>query len=45
MPPFATMLNDEEVAALASTIRSNWGNHGREVSTFEVQRYRGGLRE
>ena len=45
MPPFASMLNDDEVAAVASTIRSSWGNHADPVSTFEVQRYRGGLRE
>jgi mono/diheme cytochrome c family protein len=45
MPPFASLLNDDEVAAVASTIRGSWGNHADPVSTFDVQRYRVGLRE
>jgi mono/diheme cytochrome c family protein len=45
MPPFATVFNDDEAAAVTSYIRVNWGNHAEPVSTFEVQRYRGGLRE
>ncbi|MES2537571.1 MAG: cytochrome c [Pseudomonadota bacterium] len=40
MPPFATELNDEEVAAVVSYIRSSWGNQGALVSAVEVGRSR-----
>jgi len=45
MPPFASVLTDAEVAAVASYVRLSWGNRGLPISTFEVARYRVGLRE
>lgn len=41
MPPFATVLGDEDVAAVISHIRGAWGNRGGAVSEFEVARQRG----
>jgi mono/diheme cytochrome c family protein len=41
MPPFATVLSDDDVAALLSHLRSSWGHHAPPVSTLEVSRYRG----
>ena len=41
MPPFGSTLNDDEVAAVVSYIRSSWGNSGRAVSPIEVSRLRG----
>lgn len=41
MPPFGSSLNDEEVAALVSYIRTSWGNQGSVVSPIEVARFRG----
>ncbi len=43
MPPFATELNDEEVAAVLSHLRSAWGRQAGAVSALEVSRQRGGL--
>lgn len=40
MPAFAPLLNDEEVAAVATYIRSAWGNRGSLISPAEVGRYR-----
>ncbi|WP_019140955.1 c-type cytochrome [Noviherbaspirillum massiliense] len=40
MPPFSQALNDAEVAAVVSYIRSAWGNRADPVTTFEVTRYR-----
>lgn len=40
MPPFRTLLSDEEVAAVASFIRQSWGNRASAVSALEVQRVR-----
>ena len=40
MPPFATVLSNDEVAQLLTHIRSNWGNQGAPVSTLDVTRYR-----
>jgi mono/diheme cytochrome c family protein len=40
MPPFGALLNDEEVAALVSFIRNEWGNQGSMVSAEQVNRYR-----
>jgi mono/diheme cytochrome c family protein len=37
MPPFGDRFSDEEVAAVASFIRSSWGNNFGEVSTEEVK--------
>jgi mono/diheme cytochrome c family protein len=36
MPPFGPALNDEEIATLASYVRSAWGNAAPAVSTLEV---------
>ena len=41
MPPFSMALDDEEVAAVVSYIRSSWGNDGGLVSPVEVGRLRG----
>jgi mono/diheme cytochrome c family protein len=38
MPPYRTILNSEEVAAVASFIRQSWGNLGGAVSVLDVQR-------
>jgi mono/diheme cytochrome c family protein len=40
MPPFATVLSDDEVADLLSYIRGAWGNHAPAVSALEITRYR-----
>lgn len=40
MPPFGPTLDDADVAALLSYIRSAWGNQGGAVSPFDVARYR-----
>lgn len=42
MPPFMQVLNDAEIAALASYIRSAWGNQAPAVATIEVFRARQG---
>ena len=41
MPPFATLLNNDDTAALLSFVRAAWGNQGSPVSVLEVDRYRG----
>ena len=41
MPPFATVLSDEEVGQLLSYLRASWGHRAAAVSTLEVSRYRG----
>jgi mono/diheme cytochrome c family protein len=41
MPPFGPALNDDEVAAVVSYIRTSWGNKGTLVSPVEVARFRG----
>ncbi|MBL0726331.1 cytochrome c [Piscinibacter sp. HJYY11] len=40
MPPFAGTLNDDDMAAVLSHVRSAWGNQAPPVSAFEVSRYR-----
>jgi len=40
MPPFSASLNDEEIAAVVSYIRTSWGNRGGLVSPVDVARYR-----
>jgi mono/diheme cytochrome c family protein len=40
MPPFAQSLNDAEVAAIASYVRSAWGNTAPEVTALDVQKVR-----
>ena len=37
MPAFADSLNDEEIAAVATYVRTNWGNQFGDVSAEEVQ--------
>lgn len=41
MPPFATVLSDQDVAELLSFLRTSWGHRAGAVSTLEVGRYRG----
>jgi mono/diheme cytochrome c family protein len=40
MPPFGHVLGDEEVAAVVTFIRTQWGNQGAAVSSTDVQRLR-----
>ncbi|WP_082568743.1 cytochrome c [Rhizobacter sp. Root1221] len=40
MPPFATTLSEEDVAAVLTHLRKSWGNQGSVVSALEVHRYR-----
>jgi mono/diheme cytochrome c family protein len=40
MPPFSHKLNDVEVAAVVSYLRSDWGNNAPPVSSNDVNRYR-----
>lgn len=42
MPPFAQVLNDEQIAAVATYLRSAWGAKAAPVSAFDVARFRGG---
>jgi hypothetical protein len=42
MPPYVTLLNDADVAAVLTHIRTQWGNHASPVSEFDVARQRGG---
>ena len=42
MPPFAQVLSDSEIAAIASFLRSSWGAQAEAVSAQEVSRYRAG---
>lgn len=41
MPPFGSTLNDNEVAAVVSYIRTSWDNKGTLVSPIDVGRARG----
>jgi mono/diheme cytochrome c family protein len=41
MPPFATVLNDADVAELLTHLRASWGNRAPTVTALEVGRYRG----
>jgi mono/diheme cytochrome c family protein len=40
MPPFGQSLSEAEVAALATFVRSAWGNSAAPVTALEVQRVR-----
>ena len=40
MPPFQHLLGDEDVAAVATFVRSSWGNQAASVGTIEVYRAR-----
>jgi len=42
MPPFAHVLNDEQIAAVATYLRSSWGARAAPVKAFDVARFRGG---
>ena len=44
MPPFATELDDDEVAAVLSYVRNAWGNRAAAVRPLDVQRWRGSAR-
>ena len=45
MPPFAHVLNDDEVAQVMTYVRASWGNRGNEVTAAQVNRYRGATLE
>lgn len=38
MPPFAGVLSDREIAAVASHVRNSWGNAAGEIRTLDVLR-------
>lgn len=40
MPPFGQILNNEDIAAVATYMRQSWGNSAPAVSTFDVHRVR-----
>jgi cytochrome c oxidase cbb3-type subunit 2 len=40
MPPFASQLNDAEVAAAANHARSSWGNDASEITAEDVKKVR-----
>jgi mono/diheme cytochrome c family protein len=40
MPPFGQVLNDDEIAALATFLRQSWGHRAAAVSGNEVRRIR-----
>ena len=40
MPPFVLLLNDDDIAAVLTHIRSSWGNQGALVSPLDVNRIR-----
>lgn len=42
MPPFATLLSDAEIAAIASHLRASWGHTAAPVTALEVNHQRGG---
>jgi len=44
MPPFATELDDEDIAAVLSYIRNAWGNRAGAVTPLQVQRWRDSVR-
>jgi len=41
MPPFATVLSDQQIGQVLSHVRASWGNRASQVSTLDVSRYRG----
>lgn len=42
MPPFAQTLNDADVAAVLTYVRTSWGNAAAPVRSFDVARHRQG---
>jgi mono/diheme cytochrome c family protein len=45
MPPFAHVLNDEDVANVMTYVRSSWGNRGNELRPAQVNQLRGAAPE
>jgi mono/diheme cytochrome c family protein len=45
MPPFAHVLSDDEIGAVATYLRGSWGARASAVSAFDVARWRGGADE
>ena len=43
MPPYATILSDEDVAAVLSHIRMSWGNRSGGVSVLDVAKQRSSI--
>ena len=41
MPPYAHVMDDQELAAVVSYVRMSWGNKAGPVSAAQVNRYRG----
>lgn len=44
MPPFATELDDDDIAAVLSYVRNAWGNRAGAVRALDVQRWRSSVR-
>jgi mono/diheme cytochrome c family protein len=42
MPPYAHVLSDEQIGAVATYLRSSWGAQAAPVSSADVARWRGG---
>jgi hypothetical protein len=42
MPPYVMLLNDADVAAVLTHIRTSWGNQAPPVSELQVSQQRGG---
>jgi mono/diheme cytochrome c family protein len=42
MPPFGHALTDEQIAAIATFLRTAWGAQAAPVTAFDVARWRGG---
>jgi mono/diheme cytochrome c family protein len=42
MPPYVMLLNDADLAAVLTHIRTSWGNQAAPVTEFDVTRQRGG---
>ncbi|MES2992895.1 MAG: cytochrome c [Pseudomonadota bacterium] len=40
MPPFATVLSNDDVAQLLTHVRASWGNQGAPVSALDVAKFR-----
>jgi mono/diheme cytochrome c family protein len=40
MPPFMLTLDDKDIAAVLTHVRSQWGNHAPQVTPLEVHRIR-----
>ena len=40
MPPFVLQLNDAEIAAVLSYVRTSWGNQAGAISEFDINKFR-----